>query len=108
VSELSWLKEHAPAPAREFFRSGYPDMRTVRHNIAVVESAGYRLLGTHTLPRDTWIDGYYDVLGPRARVLLEHGDASVRAFAAETLKEIEVFERSEDSYGYVFYVLQRA
>jgi hypothetical protein len=29
-------------------------------------------------------------------------------FATETLQEIEIFERSEDSYGYVFYVLQRA
>lgn len=108
VSELSWLEEQAPGPVREFFRSAYPEMQTVRHNIALVESSGYKLLGTHTLPREAWIDGYYDVLQPRAAVLLEHDDSAVRAFAAETLKEIEVFERSEGSYGYVFYVLQLA
>ena len=108
VSELSWLKESAPAPVREFFRSGYPDMQTVQDNIALAENAGYRLLGTHTLPRDVWVDGYYDVLQPRAKVLLAHGDPAVRAFAAETIREIEVFQRSEDSYGYVFYMLQRA
>jgi len=39
---------------------------------------------------------------------VDHADPSVRAFAAETIREIEVFERSDDSYGYVFYVLQRA
>ena len=33
---------------------------------------------------------------------------SVMDFAAETVREIEVFECCEDSYGYVFYVLQRA
>jgi hypothetical protein len=54
------------------------------------------------------VDGYYDVLAPRARTLLNHPDAAVRDFAAETVREIEVFDRSEDSYGYVFYVLQRA
>jgi SAM-dependent methyltransferase len=108
VSELSWLKEPAPEPAREFFRSGYPDMRSVQHNIAVAESAGYRLLSTYTLPAQAWVEDYYAVLEPRAVVLSTHDDESVRAFAAETLREIEVFRRSEGSYGYVFYVLQRA
>ena len=36
------------------------------------------------------------------------GSASVRDFAIETLREIEVFKSSEDTYGYVFYVLQRS
>jgi SAM-dependent methyltransferase len=108
VSELSWLKERAPDAVREFFRSGYPGMQSVRHNVAVAESAGYRLLATYTLPRQAWVDGYYDILAPRAQALLGHPEPSVRDFAAETVKEIEVFHRSEDSYGYVFYVLQRA
>jgi len=108
VSELSWLKEQAPAQVKEFFRSGYPDMQSVQHNIELAESAGYRLLGIYTLPRQAWVEGYYDVLAPRAMSLLDHADPSVRAFAAETIREIEVFERSDDSYGYVFYVLQRA
>ena len=52
------------------------------------------------------MEGYYDVLEPRAKSLVDHPDASVRDFAVETIKEIEIFRRSEDSYGYVFYVLQ--
>jgi len=108
VSELSWLKEQAPDAVREFFGSCYPDMQLVQHNIAVAESAGYKLLTTYTLPRSSWVDGYYDILAPRAKALLDHPDRAVRDFAAETVKEIEVFQLSEDSYGYVFYVLQRA
>jgi len=108
ISELSWLKEQAPDAVREFFRSGYPDMRSVQHNMAVAESAGYKVLTTYTLPRPAWVDGYYDILAPRAKALLDHLDPSVGAFAAETVREIEVFHCSEDSYGYVFYVLQRA
>ena len=51
---------------------------------------------------------YYDVLEPRAKSLVNHSNVDVRDFAVETLKEIETFKISEDSYGYVFYVLQRS
>jgi SAM-dependent methyltransferase len=61
----------------------------------------------HTLPTDAWVEGYYDRLEPRAKALRDHPDASVRAVAVETVKEIEIFHASEESYGYVFYVLQR-
>lgn len=54
------------------------------------------------------MDGYYDILKPRAKALLDHPDAAVRALAAETMREIDVFDRSEGSYGYVVYVLQGA
>ncbi|MBI1898271.1 MAG: class I SAM-dependent methyltransferase [Acidobacteria bacterium] len=108
VSELSWLKDHAPLEVKKFFRSAYPGMQSVDGNIELAKTAGYRLLGTHILPRAAWVEGYYDVLAPRAKALLAHPELPVREYAAETIREIEVFEHSEDSYGYVFYVLQRA
>src|SRR5262249_41059939 len=57
VSELSWLTEQIPEPVREFFRTGYPDMQSVRHNMDLAERTGYRVLATHTLPRQAWVDG---------------------------------------------------
>jgi trans-aconitate methyltransferase len=107
VSEMSWLHEHVPVAAREFFQSGYPNMQSIQQNLTVAEQAGYRILSTYTLPREAWVEGYYDILEKRAKILVTHPDPSVRDFAVETIKEIEVFECSEDSYGYVFYVLQR-
>lgn len=107
VSELSWLREQVPDPVRDFFASGYPDMQSVDRNLAVARGAGYKVLTTYTLPDETWVEGYYDVLGPRATALLNHPDPSVRDLATETIKEIEIFKRSEGSYGYVFYALQR-
>jgi len=108
VSELSWLRDQVPDEVREFFFSGYPDMQSLQQNLALAENAGYRVLTTYTLPQETWVEGYYDVLEPRAKSLVDHPDASIRAFALETIQEIEIFRRSEDSYGYVFYVLQCA
>ena len=91
----------------EFFRAAYPDMQSVGGNVAVAENAGYKVLTTHTLPSAAWVDGYYDMLAPRARALLSHPDADVREFAAETVREIDAFNACDDSFGYVFYVLQR-
>lgn len=109
VSELSWLRERdaVPAAAREYFRAGYPDMRSVEDNLAIARRAGYDVLATHLLSRDAWIDGYYDRLEPLATSLLQHAEAAVRAFAQETLDAIRVFDSAEGNYGYVFYVLQK-
>jgi hypothetical protein len=83
-------------------------MQSIQENRAAAEGAGYILLATHTLPSNTWVEDYYDVLEPRATALLAHPDPSVREFASGTIREIEIFHQSRDSYGYVFYVLQRS
>jgi len=108
VSELCWLHEKIPHTVKEFFRLAYPDMQSVQENIAIAEEAGYKIFNTYTLPKEAWVEDYYDVLEPRAKSLVNHSDVAVREFAVETLKEIETFRVSEDSYGYVFYVLQRS
>jgi SAM-dependent methyltransferase len=108
VSELCWLRDKIPEAVREFFRYGYPEMQSVEQNIATAEEAGYKLFNTYTLPKEAWVKDYYDVLEPRAKSLVSHSDVAVRDFAVETLKEIEAFKIAEESYGYVFYVLQRS
>jgi hypothetical protein len=107
VSELSWLAAKPPAAVEEFFRTGYPDMRSVADNVDFATSAGYALLATHVLPAAAWVDGYYDILAPRAKALADHPDPGVREFARETSREIEIFAQSEASCGYVFYLLER-
>jgi len=107
VSELTWLANSPPREAAGFFAACYPAMQSLEANIAACQRSGYRLLSTHTLAREAWTAGYYDVLRGRANSLAQHVDAGVRAFAAETLKEIDVFEHHGESYGYVFYALER-
>lgn len=108
VSELSWVRDEIPADVQQFFEAGYPDMRSANENRVLAQDAGYHVLCTHTLPAQAWVEGYYDILEPRARALLDHPDETVRGFASETIEEIRIFGCSEDSYGYVFYVLQKA
>ena len=108
VSELCWLREQVPGAVREFFRLGYPEMQSVPQNIWAAETAGYKIFTTYTLPKEAWVKDYYEILEPRAKSLANHSDLAVRDFAVETLKEIETFKISEDTYGYVFYLLQRS
>lgn len=107
VSELSWLREQVSPAVSAFFRSGYPDMQSVHRKVAAAKNAGYNVLSTYTLPKEAWTEGYFEIIEPRAKSLLNHPNSSVRDFAVETVKEIEVFESPEFSYGHVFYVLQR-
>jgi hypothetical protein len=83
-------------------------MKSVEQNIQTAEEAGYKIFNTYTLPKETWVKDYYDILEPRAKSLVNHSDVAIRDFAIETVKEIETFNISEDSYRYVFYVLQRS
>ena len=109
LSELCWLRDDKiPDAVKEFFQSGYPKMQSVEQNIDAAEEAGYELFNTYTLPKESWVKDYYDILEPRAKSLVNLSDVAMRAFAVETLKEIETFKIAEDSYGYVFYVLRRS
>lgn len=108
VSELSWLRDKVPAEVRQFFQAGYPDMRSADENRSIAQNAGYNVLSTHTLPKEAWVEGYYDILEPRAKALLDHPDKAIKDFAAETIEEIRIFGCSDDSYGYVFYIMQKA
>jgi hypothetical protein len=62
---------------REFFCSGYPAMQSIQHNFAVAKHAGYGVLTTYTLPKDAWVKGYYGLLEPCAKALIDHPDPSV-------------------------------
>ena len=107
LSELSWLEGEANDRVRTFWAGAYPGMGTVEANCQAAVAAGYRILNTYTLPRESWENGYYDTLRPRAEALLNHDDSAVRAMARENLEEIEIFHLACNSYGYVFYLLQR-
>jgi len=107
LSECSWLTDDPPAQARAFWQAAYPGMATVADNLRAAEQAGFRSLGTFPLPPAAWRTGYHEVLGPRARAVVDHPNEAVRAFAAEVLAEIDLLQVAGTSYGYVFYALER-
>ena len=104
VSECSWLTDQPPAEAHAFFDEGYPEMGSIARNTARAERAGFELLDCFPLPAAAWWDDYYTPLAARLDAL--EGDPTLAAPIAETRREIELFRRHGDSYGYVFYLLR--
>lgn len=110
VSEATWLctKEQAPKECREFWDGAYPTMGTIGENIEAAFNLGYKLIGTLVLPEACWWE-YYTPLEKNIKALLRQhpDDNKIKAFIEEEYREIEIYTKYKDYYGYVFYIFQR-
>ncbi len=109
VSELAWLVDDPPAPARRFWNEAYPAMQSVERNRAVVERCGYDRVADFVLPTSAWLDGYYIPLARRIDTLERDraDDPEALTFLARERREIEIFHAHPGTYGYVFYAMRR-
>ncbi|MGB5947831.1 MAG: class I SAM-dependent methyltransferase [Parvibaculum sp.] len=105
LSELTWLTD-APSPeAAVFWEDAYPGMGSVASNGEAAARAGYRLIGRIVLPTEEWWQDYYMPMRAKlAGMRRTYGELPV---FDEMEREICLFERHADEYGYVFYALRR-
>ena len=84
-------------------------MTTVEGNAKSAADCGYELLDSFTLPQSAWWDEYYAPLTERMARLRQKGDVTpaLAAFLDETDREIAMFHRYGDSFGYVFYLMRK-
>jgi SAM-dependent methyltransferase len=108
VSECSWLTDDPPAEAAEFFHQGYPGMAGIGENLGRARAAGFDVLDHFTLPLEAWWDEYYAPLEQRMTELAPAAGPELAAVLDETRREIELYRRHHDSYGYVFYLLRQS
>lgn len=109
VTELSWLKS-PPQEAYEFWLKEYPAMQSLEDNVALIESLNYRLIGHFTLPETSWWRDFYTPLVERLGLLrrLHKDNITAQEIYDSLEREIDLYRRYSDTYGYVFYVMQRA
>ncbi len=109
ASEATWLTDDPPPEAQAFFHEVYPAMMTVEENIATAAECGYEVLAHFTLPRSAWWDEYYKPLRERAARLRHEADTNpaLAHVLDETEREIVIYDRHGDSFGYVFYVMRK-
>ena len=108
-TEATWLTGDPPAEVAEFWQQGYPDIGTVEANRGKAEAEGFEVLDTFVLPAEDWWTEYYTPLQRRMEALRK--EQARRPDLAEAIRdteqEIDMFVRFGDTYGYVFYLLQR-
>lgn len=108
-TEISWLTADPPEELKAFWDSAYPAMRSIQENLDAAEGAGFQEIAHFVLPNSDWWDGYYNYLERRLALFRqeyhEHPDAEDLALGTE--REISLFRRFSEHYGYVFYLLSR-
>jgi SAM-dependent methyltransferase len=108
VSELSWLKQGAPQEAKDYLKQMYPVIKTIEGNVEIIRNSGYRLVGSFVLPSKSWWDNYYTPIEkklPSLKTQYKDDTEALHVIAYEE-KEIEMFRRYSDYYGYAFYIMQ--
>jgi SAM-dependent methyltransferase len=109
VSELCWFRPEPPQECREWLTGAYPPMTDVAGNLAIIEAAGFTVLDHFSLPTRTWLEEFYVPLENRIRELRRmpvENPARDEVFAA-CQKEIDMYRKYSEYYGYEFFIMQR-
>ena len=109
VTELSWFKDDPPQEVLEFWETEYPEMKTIDENLKIINTCGYSRIAHFVLPGNAWWDEFYDPLEKRAQMLKKKymGVTKKLDVVNETIKEIDLYRKYPEWYGYVFYIMQK-
>ena len=106
VSEMVWLRSDPPREVRAFFDEEYPAMADVEANRDRAVRAGYEVIEVFVLPEESWWRNYYGPLEARLAEFENRSDA--RDVIDATRREIDLYRRHADCYGYAFFVMRVA
>lgn len=108
VSEVVWLTEDPPTELVEYWRQ-YPEIDTVSNKRSVISQLGYHLEGDFVLPEEAWVENYYRPLERLAADKSEEWAGIPRAQAVldEVRKEVALYYRHREHFGYAFFVMRR-
>jgi ubiquinone/menaquinone biosynthesis C-methylase UbiE len=109
VSEMCWLKLNPPQEIKSYLNEVYPQCITLEDNIELASKSGYRVIDTFVLPQESWFAEYYTPIEAKLPSLkAKHRcDPEALQYLASEEKEIAMFRKFHDYYGYAFCVLQK-
>ena len=107
ASELTWLKAEAPGEVREYFAKEYPGMQDIEGNLRIIQSVGYRNIDHFVLPGSAWWCYYSPVEEKLSRLRRKYaGHPEALGVLEDHQREIDIFRRYSEYYGFVFYIAQ--
>ncbi|MDM7925074.1 MAG: class I SAM-dependent methyltransferase [bacterium] len=109
VTEAVLFRTRLPAEVRRFWREEYPDITTVGENIRKIRAAGFTPVAHFRLPVRAWITPFYGPMEKRIRGLARkyRDDARALALLETWRKEIDIYRRHSDCFGYEFFIMRR-
>jgi len=109
VTEAVFLLPTIPKPLQQFWDEGYPDIKDVQSNIALIQNEGFELLAHFTLPKSSWTDTYYLPMEKQINELKKKyrdNNIALQVFE-ECEKEIKIYNTYSDYFGYEFFIMQK-
>ena len=110
VTEVCWRRPDPPPECAAFWAQEYPAIRDVPSRLRVIEECGYEPVGHFPLPPSAWWDDYYRPLQEAIGHFRQRHDGEVDALqlADSVQREIDVWHRYSDFYGYDFFIMRRS
>lgn len=109
LTEVCWRMPDPPAECRDFWTQEYPAIRDVPSRLETIADCGYELIGHFPLPAGAWWDDYYcplqqKIIEFRAR---HDGETDAQQLADSVQREIDMWHKYSDFYGYEFFVTRK-
>ena len=108
-TDAVWRKENPPPEVKASFELDYPAMARVSDILAVIERAGFALLGHFSLPDEAWWDDFYTPMQQHIEDLRSRyaDDGKALAVLDQLAQEPAMHRRHSDHYAYEFFVVCR-
>ena len=108
VSECTWLKPGAPREVLDFWETNYPAMMDLASTVNTAQGAGYDVLDHFILEDEDWLQEYWAPMRPRLDELEGQAepDSALAQVVTAARREIALFEKYSQYYGYVFYLMR--
>lgn len=105
-TDAVWRKADPPAAIAASFAQDYPGMGTAADVAALIEQAGFELLGQFALPDAAWWDDFYLPMARQVERLRAQyaGNAEALSILAQIGEEPELHRQYSTYYGYEFFV----
>lgn len=106
VTEASWFTEQRPQEITDFWQNAYPEIDTIAHKVAHMQTHGYIPIATFILPEKCWIDHFYELQIEVQEPFLQKykGNKTAEELVAYERHEYELYKKYKAYYGYVFYI----
>ena len=107
ATECCWLIDKPSGETKEFWAENYPSMLTLDEAASVAREQGYSVVWAYVLPASDWHDEYYTLLKQRHAELSQEADDDMKQAIRSSSREIDLYEKHGDEYGYVGFVLEK-
>ena len=102
----SWITKEHPAEVEKFWADAGSRLDALEDNISIMQKAGYSFVAAFTLPEKCWTENYFIPREAATKALLKKyaGNKTLEAYIEEDEKEVNLYSKYKQNYGYIFYI----